>query len=217
MLDLLTVGPKFTRQQQLLIDICCPRSTSAANLTATATAVDWWDRQIDGHLTVLWHLLRSKKMCVCVFCAWLQTLCSVIISLSVSFLPFVGSTMSFLIIFSTHSNVTTFPLQKMTTICYKYICTTTEKVNLLTQSAGHCLLIGIRYLRCSKNSTRNWVVQNVIRYCTDVSDLQKAHIFCKQTIHSAEMHTRRHSYSKALCSETVHSSLNSTSMYGRKC
>jgi len=37
------------------------------------------------------------------------------ISLSVIFLPFVGSIMSFLIIFSMHSIVTTFPLQEKDT------------------------------------------------------------------------------------------------------
>ena len=58
----LTVGPKFTRpacragQQQLSIDMCCPRLTSAANLPAAAAAVDRRDRQTYGHstLTAYW-------------------------------------------------------------------------------------------------------------------------------------------------------------------
>jgi len=57
MLDLLTVGPKFTGPQfayqpQLSIDICCPRPISAANLPAGAAALDRRDRQTDGHSTV---------------------------------------------------------------------------------------------------------------------------------------------------------------------
>ena len=52
-LDLFTVGPKFTRrvarhhQQQLSIDICYRRQTSAANSPAAA-AVDRLDRQTNG-------------------------------------------------------------------------------------------------------------------------------------------------------------------------
>jgi len=34
-----------------------------------------------------------------------------------------------------------------------------------------------KHSRCSKNSTWNWVVENVICYCTDVPHLQKACIF----------------------------------------
>jgi len=37
------VGP----QQQLSIDICCRRPTSAANPPVAAAAVDRWDRQTD--------------------------------------------------------------------------------------------------------------------------------------------------------------------------
>jgi len=55
MLDLLTVGqkklrcPHVARQQQLSIDICCPRLTSAANPpAAAAVAVDRRGRQTDG-------------------------------------------------------------------------------------------------------------------------------------------------------------------------
>ena len=56
MLDLLAVGPKdqnqrdphVARKQQLLIDICCQRPTSAANPPAAAAAVDRRDRQTDG-------------------------------------------------------------------------------------------------------------------------------------------------------------------------
>jgi len=46
-------GPRVARQQQLLIDICCPRPTPAANPPAAAAEVDRWDRRTDGHLTVL--------------------------------------------------------------------------------------------------------------------------------------------------------------------
>jgi len=46
-------GPRVARQQQLLIDICCPRPTPAANPPSAAAEVDRWDRRTDGHLTVL--------------------------------------------------------------------------------------------------------------------------------------------------------------------
>jgi len=50
MLDLLQSdqnvrGPHVARQQQLSIDVCCPRPTSAANPPAAAAAVDRRDRQ----------------------------------------------------------------------------------------------------------------------------------------------------------------------------
>ena len=52
MLDLPTVGPKFTRpasrQQHLLIDICCPHPTLSANPPAAPAAVDRRDRQTHG-------------------------------------------------------------------------------------------------------------------------------------------------------------------------
>ena len=52
MLELLSVGPKFTRLSrhaaaQLSINISCPRPTSAANPPAAAAAVDRRDRQTD--------------------------------------------------------------------------------------------------------------------------------------------------------------------------
>jgi len=46
-------GPRVARQQQLLIDICCPSPTPAANPPSAAAAVDRLDRRTDGHLTVL--------------------------------------------------------------------------------------------------------------------------------------------------------------------
>jgi len=58
MLDPLTVdaklrGPHVARQQQLSIDICCPRPTSAANPPTVAAATDQRDKRTDGHSTVL--------------------------------------------------------------------------------------------------------------------------------------------------------------------
>jgi len=57
MLDLLIVGVNVAGQQQLSIDICCPRPSSAANPPAAAAAVDRRDRQTDRrtdrHSTVL--------------------------------------------------------------------------------------------------------------------------------------------------------------------
>jgi len=41
-------SPHVARQQQLSIDICCPRPTSAANPPAAA-AVDRWGRHADRH------------------------------------------------------------------------------------------------------------------------------------------------------------------------
>jgi len=38
-------GPHVTRQQQVLIGICCQRPTSAANPPAAAAAVDRWNRE----------------------------------------------------------------------------------------------------------------------------------------------------------------------------
>jgi len=62
-----------------------------------------------------------------------QTLCSGMISLSVIFLPFVGSIISFLIIFSMHSIVTTFPLQKNDT--------SIKNAHIQLQQKGICLLM----------------------------------------------------------------------------
>jgi len=57
MLDLLIVGVNVAGQQQLSIDIRCPRPSSAANPPAAAAAVDRRDRQADRrtdrHSTVL--------------------------------------------------------------------------------------------------------------------------------------------------------------------
>ena len=62
MKELLTVGPNLrdphiARQQQLSIDICCPRPTSAANPPVAAAAVHrregHTDGRTDGHSTVL--------------------------------------------------------------------------------------------------------------------------------------------------------------------
>jgi len=38
-------GPHVARQQQLSVDICCPRPTSAANPPSALAAVDRWDRR----------------------------------------------------------------------------------------------------------------------------------------------------------------------------
>ena len=38
-------GPHVARQQQLSVDICCPRPTSAANPPSAVAAVDRWDRR----------------------------------------------------------------------------------------------------------------------------------------------------------------------------
>jgi len=45
-------GPHVTRQQQISIDICCPRLTSAANRPAIGAAVDRWDRRKDGRTDI---------------------------------------------------------------------------------------------------------------------------------------------------------------------
>ena len=41
-------GPHVARRQQLSVDICCPRPTSAANPPAAAAAVSRRDRRTDG-------------------------------------------------------------------------------------------------------------------------------------------------------------------------
>jgi len=60
-------GPHVVRRQ-LLIDICCPCSSSAANPPAAAVAVHRWDRQTDGQSAVLLtvccckdHVKSSKR------------------------------------------------------------------------------------------------------------------------------------------------------------
>jgi len=63
--DLSIVGPKFmrphvARHQQLSIDICCPRPTSAANPPAAAV-VDRWDRHTDNRpFYYAYCILRGK-------------------------------------------------------------------------------------------------------------------------------------------------------------
>ena len=60
-------GPHVARQQQLSVDICCPRTRSATNPPqAAAAAVDRRDRQTDGRtdrrtLDRLLHGLRNKE------------------------------------------------------------------------------------------------------------------------------------------------------------
>jgi len=54
MLDLLRPDqnlrcPHVAPYQQLSIDICCVRPTSAANPPTAAVAVDQWGGQMDGH------------------------------------------------------------------------------------------------------------------------------------------------------------------------
>jgi len=52
-------APHVARQQQLSMDICCPRPTSAANPPAAAAAVDWRDTQTDGRTDGLFRNVYS--------------------------------------------------------------------------------------------------------------------------------------------------------------
>jgi len=55
-------GPHVARQQQLSVDICCPRRRSVTNPRAAAAAVDRRDRQTDRRtLDRLLHGLRNKE------------------------------------------------------------------------------------------------------------------------------------------------------------
>lgn len=102
-----------------------------------------FNNKIHCSLVTVYNKLQNQTDYSIGHLIWTQTLCSGMISLSVSFLPFVGSIMSFLIIFSIHSIVTTFPLQKNDTHLFEIwqITTTASTTGLIVITSVFILML----------------------------------------------------------------------------
>lgn len=101
------------------------------------------------------------------------TRCKTMMSLSVNFSPFIGSTMSFLISFSTHSRVTTEPLEeeeeerlsllhiKCKTDSHASMQLEISSDSLLVNSFPHSRKVPSHYSRWTEHSTRDRVSKHV--------------------------------------------------------